>query len=295
MNPTAALGTPSVVQLPQGPIRTYRAGDGPVLVFVHGLFSNAAAWRHVVPLLADRFTCVTADWPFGSHHLPMHPGADLTPLGIAATVADTIDALGLDDVVLIGNDGGTMLSQLVAVHRPDRLAGLVLTSGDAFENFPPRMFDYLCWLARVPGGIAAAGQLLRVRPFRRLPNAYGWLAHTRIDHAVLDHYLAPLRRPEIRRDGVKFLRSVSNRPTLDAAARFAEFDRPVLIAWSADDRFFPVEHADRFAAAFPNARREVVAGARTYIADDEPGRLAELIADFAPTARRPVHTAAQEA
>lgn len=167
MDPTASLGPPQIVDLPQGPIRTYRSGNGPPLVFVHGLFSNAAAWRKVVPLLADRFTCITADWPFGSHHVPMRATADLTPQGIAETVADVLDALNLHDVTLVGNDGGTMLSQLVIAHRPDRLGAAVPTSGDAYENFPPRMFDYLCWMARVPGGMFAAGQSLRDPAIRR--------------------------------------------------------------------------------------------------------------------------------
>lgn len=280
MDVTAPLGRPNVVDLPQGPVRTYTCGDGPALVFVHGLFSNAAAWRKVVPLLSDRYTCVTADWPFGSHHIPMRDGADLTPRGIAETVADVLDALDLRDVVLIGNDGGTMLSQLVTAYRPERLAGLVLTSGDAFENFPPPMFRYLCWLARVPGGIALAGQALRIRPLRRMPNAYGWLAHERLSHRLLDHYLDPLRDPRLRRDGVSFLRSVSNSYTLDAARTFPRFEPPVLIAWSEDDKFFPVEHAARFASAFPNARQHIVPASRTYIADDQPERLAKLISDF---------------
>lgn len=280
MDVTAPLGRPHVVELPQGPVRTYSSGDGPTLLFVHGLFSNAAAWRKVVPMLAARYRCITADWPFGSHHLPMRDDADLTPRGIAETVADVIAALDLRDVVLIGNDGGTMLSQLVAAHRPERLAGLVLTSGDAFENFPPTMFKYLCWLARVPGGIAAAGHGLRIRPLRRTPNAYGWLAHDKLDHEVLDHYLTPLLDPQLRRDGIKFLRSVSNSYTLEAAEKFPEFIPPVLIAWSQDDKFFPIEHAARFATAFPDARQHVVPGARTYIADDQPERLAALISEF---------------
>lgn len=282
MRITEPLGTEQIVELQQGRIRTYVRGRGPVLVFVHGLFSNAAAWRHVVPLLADRYTCITADWPFGSHHIPMAPGADLTPRGIAETVADVLDALDLEEVTLIGNDGGTMLSQLVVAHRPDRLGAVVLTSGDAYENFAPTMFQYLCWLARVPGGIAVAGQALRVRSLRRLPMAYGWLAHTRLPHELLDHYLAPLRDRELRRDATAFLRSVDNAVTLEAATTFGDFDKPVLVVWSADDRFFPVEHAARLVADFPLASSAVVSSTRTYIADDQPRALAELIADFVP-------------
>jgi len=280
MDLTAALGPSTTVELPQGPIRAYSAGDGPPVVFVHGLFSNAAVWRHVVPLLREDYRCIAVDWPFGSHHLPMAADADLTPRGMAETVADVLEALDLSEVTLVGNDGGTMLCQLVCAYRAERVGRLILTSGDAFENFPPPMFDYLCWLARLPGGLAAVGQLLRVRPFRRMPIAYGWLSHRRVEDEVLDHYLGPLRDRALRRDGVKFLRAVSNHYTLEAAPLLRAFDRPVLLAWSADDRFFPIEHADRFADLFPDARTVILENSRTYVAEDQPEELARLIHRF---------------
>jgi pimeloyl-ACP methyl ester carboxylesterase len=57
-------------------------------------------------------------------------------------------------MTLVGNDGGGMLCQLVAVNDSERIGRLVVTPCDAYENFPPRMFDYLCWAARIPGAIA---------------------------------------------------------------------------------------------------------------------------------------------
>ncbi len=281
MTPTLALGAQRVVELAQGPVRMYERGEGSPIVFVHGLFANAAAWRKVVPLLAERHRCITADWPFGSHHVAMRPDADLTPSGIAGTVADLIAALDLRDVTLVGNDGGGMLYQLVVAHRPQRIERLVLTPCDAYENFPPPMFNYLCWLARVPGATALLAQTLRVRLVRRLPNAYGWLSHTTIEDEVLDHYLAPLRDAAVRRDAIKFLRSVSDRHTLEAARRFPSFRKPVLVAWASDDRFFPFAHAERLAADFPNAQLVTIRRSRTYVAEDQPQRLAELVAEFA--------------
>lgn len=281
LSATADLGIERIVELRQGPVRVYERGQGTPIVFVHGLFANAAAWRKVVPLLSGRHRCIAADWPFGSHHTAMHPDADLTPSGIANTVADLIAELDLRDVTLVGNDGGGMLCQLVVAHRPERIARLVLTPCDAYENFPPPMFDYLCWLARVPGATALLAHALRVRPLRRLPNSYGWLSHTTVEDEILDHYIAPLRDPAVRRDANKFLRSVSNRYTLEAARHFPHFTSPVLVTWAADDRFFPFTHAERFAADFPGARLVVLPNSRTYVAEDQPQRLAELIAEFA--------------
>lgn len=76
------------------------------------------------------------------------------------------------------------------------------------------------------------------------------------------------------------LRSLSNEHTLQAAEAFAQFTAPVLIAWGAQDRLFPRSLAQRLAAAFPDSRLEIIEGALTFVAEDEPARLAELIGDF---------------
>ena len=64
------------------------------------------------------------------------------------------------------------------------------------------------------------------------------------------------------------------------AAELAAFTRPALLAWAADDKFFPVEHARRLAAILPDARVELIPGSRTWVMLDQPERTASLIAEF---------------
>jgi pimeloyl-ACP methyl ester carboxylesterase len=84
----------------------------------------------------------------------------------------------------------------------------------------------------------------------------------------------------IRRDLRRLLNGLDPRYTLDAAARLSRFGRPALIAWSAEDRFFPPAHGQRLARILPDARLESIPGARTFSAEDRPERLAELIGSF---------------
>jgi pimeloyl-ACP methyl ester carboxylesterase len=67
---------------------------------------------------------------------------------------------------------------------------------------------------------------------------------------------------------------------VQAGDRLAQFTKPALIAWSADDEFFPVEDANRLAAALPNSRVEVIPHAKTFSMIDQPDILADLITDF---------------
>jgi pimeloyl-ACP methyl ester carboxylesterase len=262
-------------------IRAHVVGEGPAIVFVHGALVNANLWRRVVPRL-DGFTRVTLDLPLGSHLDPMPKDADLTPPALAELIADAIESLGLDRVTLVGNDTGGALTQLVATSRPERVGALVLTSCDAFDSFPPRFFELVLAPAKVPGVIPIAFGALRLRPLRRLPIAYGWLSNEAPEREVEDSYVLPvLTRGPIRRDVRKVLRGVDPSYTIDAATKLAHWDRPALIAWSQNDRFFPTDHAERLAKLIPGARLEWIEGARTFSAEDAPERLAGAIADFA--------------
>jgi pimeloyl-ACP methyl ester carboxylesterase len=261
-------------------IRAHVTGEGPPIVFVHGALVNANLWRKVVPRL-DGYTRVTLDLPLGSHLDPMPKEADMSARALAHLIADGIEALDLHDATVVGNDTGGGLTQIMAVHRPERIGSIVLTSCDAFDNFPPRFFRIVLAPARIPGTIPVAFGGLRLRPLRRLPIAYGWLTNAPIDPEADDSYVLPvLTRKEIRRDLRRLLSGLDPAETLDAAAKLTAWDRPALIAWSEKDRFFPPEHGERLAKLIPGARLEWIEGARTFSAEDRPERLAQAIAGF---------------
>jgi pimeloyl-ACP methyl ester carboxylesterase len=272
-------------RLSQGTVRYREVGAGEPVVLVHGLLTNSLLWADVALALAPGFRVIAPDWPLGAHALPLHPDADLTPPGLARLIADFLSALDLENVTLVGNDTGGALCQLVAVEHPERLGRLVLTPCDAYENFLPPMFRPLQLLARIPGAAWLIANALRPRFAQRLPNTFGWLSKRPLDPAVAKAFLRPMQSDRrIRRDVAALLRGISNRYTQEAAMRFGEFDKPVLLAWAPEDRFFKLRYAERMAGAFPNARLERIEDSYTFVSVDQPGRTAELIADFARAA-----------
>lgn len=269
------------VRLRQGTVRYRDLGAGETLLFVHGVAVNGDLWREVVPRLSEQYRCVVPDWPLGSHRLPMERDADLTPPGLARMIAELMEKLDLRRVTLVGNDTGGALAQLVAARHPERLARLVLVSCDLYEYFFPPLIKPLQVLARVPGFLALLGQALRARPLQRLPVAYGWLMKRPGARVQMDAYLDPPRNNAgVRRDLRKVLTSVNNRYTLEAAERLKSFERPTLLVWAKEERFFPVEAARRLAANMPDARLELVEDSYTFIPEDQPERLARLIDSF---------------
>jgi pimeloyl-ACP methyl ester carboxylesterase len=276
-------------ELPQGKIGYRESGEGPPIVFVHGLLVDGRLWRKVTPLLEDRFRCIVPDLPLGSHPTPMNADADLSPPGLARIVAGFLEALDLEDVVLVANDTGGAISQITAANHPDRIGRLLLTNCDAFDNFLPPAFRPLQWAARVPPVLNGVMQGMRFAPMRRLPNAFGWLIKHDFEGAPTREWVQPfLTDREIRRDTVKVLRGIDPRYTIEAAEKLRSFDRPTLLAWAVEDRFFKVSFAERLAATIRGATLERIEDSYTFVSEDQPERLAELIARFA---REPVAVA----
>jgi pimeloyl-ACP methyl ester carboxylesterase len=255
-------------------------GSGPTILFVHGLLVDGTLWRKVVARL-DGFRCIVPTLPLGSHRIPVRDRAALTPTGVADLIAEFMDRLDVSDVTIVANDTGGAITQLLLTRRPERVGRVVLTPCDAFENFLPPAFRPLQWLAKARL-LAAALLPLHIRRLRSTPLAYGLLTKRPIPAGVLDGWVSPaLGDRRIRGDVQHFTRHIDKRLTLDAARKLGGFDRPVLLAWSAEDRFFKIAFAERLAAVFPDARVEPVADAWTFLSEDQPEALAELVATFA--------------
>jgi hypothetical protein len=270
------------VTLNAGTIHYEIAGppDGRPVVFIHGYSMGSSLWRGLSERLAAcGFSCVAPTWPLGAHTEPMREDADLTMEGIAAMVGELLETLALEDVLLVGNDSGGAIAQVVATSTPERLGALVLTSCDAFEHFPPPILKPLIAAAHAGPAFDLVVQPLRTRFGRQ--RGFGALAHADIDALVVEWVRPALTNRGVRHDLRRFTQSLNPQTTVRAAARLPQFTKPALVAWSADDAFFPLEDGQRLAQALPNGRLEVIENARTFSMIDQPDRLAELIAEFA--------------
>ena len=276
------------VELPMGSIHYEEAGpaSGRPVVFVHGVLVDGAVWGKVPALVSERgLRCIAPTWPMGAHDQAMRPGTDLSPSGMAAIVAAFLDALDLRDVVLVGNDSGGAISQVVAAEHPGRLGALVLTNCDTLEHFPPLPLKFLPPLARVPAALRVAVSPYRFGPFRRSPLGFGLLTHTGFDH-LASRWIARLTGDRaVFEDARRFIAGMSKQATLAAADRLKTLGKPIVLAWGEDDIVFTPGQGKRFAETV-GARLEWVPRGRTFPMLDEPGRVAEIVAEVASAAER---------
>jgi pimeloyl-ACP methyl ester carboxylesterase len=278
MSISTELGSVKEVELSQGTIRYRERGSGEPIVFVHGMGVNGDLWRKIVPTLAKDYRCITPDWPLGSHDVAMKRSADLSPPGVARLIADFLEALDLEGVTLVGNDTGGGFAQIATAHHPERLDRLILTDCDAFENFPPRWTKPLAKIGYIPGAMRLLSII--VRPhfikllFARPVSKFGFPS------AIGRSYISHTRPAGVYRDAAKAVRQLAPIHTLTAAAKLRTFDKPALILWSPEDRFFPYEHGWRLAQTLPNARLADVHDSRAFISEDQPEQTTKAIADF---------------
>lgn len=269
------------IALATGTMRYRDVGAGAPLVFVHGILANSTLWREVIPALATQYRCIAPDLPLGGHVSPMSANADMTPAGVARLLGEFLDALHLDTVTLVGSDTGGAICQILLSQQPTRIARLVLTNCDAFEQFfPPLIQPFQSLAARFGDGfVNRLARLLQRRGAQRRFLAF--VARRHFDDATLDAYFTPLLTdPAIRHDATRFLAAVSKRYTLAAAQTFGQFMSPVLLVWGTNDLFFSRTLAKRLQAAFPHATLKWVSGSRAFVSEDQPQILAQHIQEF---------------
>ena len=183
----------------------------------------------------------------------MKPDADLSPTGIAATIASFLEALDLEDVTIVGNDSGGAMSQVLVTRHPERIGRLVLTNCDTHENFPPGIFKAMPPLAKLPGGMALLAAPFRIGALARA--AFKPFAKNPIPADLVASWMEPgLHDPGVKRDAKKVTVGMNKRYTLEAAEKLRGSELPILLTWAPGDRFFPIKYAERLAAEAPNAR-----------------------------------------
>lgn len=269
------------IELGGATVRYTDAGTGPTIVFVHGVYVCGGLWHDIVERL-PRYRCVVPTWPLGGHDDPA-PTADLSARAVAAMIPAFLEALDLYDVTLVGNDtgGGLCLAALATGHAGlSRIGRLVLTNCDSYEHFPPKGFDTITAISRkVPAFGKAFLGFLSSKPGRRF-----FMKSVTVHppaSAVADRVFGAFATSRAARvDALRTTQSLHPSVTLDAVDALRAFDRPVLLAWGDTDQLFPMAHAERLQADFPDATLRPIADAATYVMLDQPDELARAIDEF---------------
>ena len=138
-------------------------GDGPPLFLIHGIGAARDAWRLMVPILAEHYSCITYDLR-GHGASPMPSGE----FGLDQLV-DDLEALrsrlGIDKAHFAGHSLGGMIGPAYARKHPDRVLslGLLSTAAGRTEDDSAKVWGVVA--AMENNGIEATLQTLVDRWF----------------------------------------------------------------------------------------------------------------------------------
>lgn len=250
-------------------------GSGTPLLLCHGNPTWSFLYRHIVQALRDRFRCVAVDYVgFGLSDRP--DGYGYTIAEHARTVGELVDHLGLDGVVLMGQDWGGPIGTAVAVDRADRFRGVVLGNTWFWPSDHPSFQVF----SRLMGSRPLQRQILERNFFveRLMPMAMA----RQLTPAEMDHYRRAQPTPRARRGVATMPRQIlAARPLLERLSRAVPARlgaKPALMVWGMKDLAFrPKLILPRMRSAFPDHVVVELAGAKHYIQEDAPDEIADAI------------------
>jgi 3-oxoadipate enol-lactonase len=241
-------------------------GTGDPLVLLHGTSSSRVSWMQVAPLLSDRFTVLTPEFP-GSGET-VDPGGPLEVLDLATQAIAVADAVGAERFHLGGWSLGAVVAAAAASLAPGRVRSLTLVAGWARTDARMR-FTFDLW-----------SRLIQADPelFARYAYADGMTAGA-IEAAGLEaiEALVPITAATL---APGTLRQVELDTRVDITARLAEIKAPTIVVGGVEDRWVDIVHSRHLATAIAGAKLvELPCG--HLIPMEQADALAGLIADHA--------------
>ncbi|CAN5744518.1 alpha/beta fold hydrolase [soil metagenome] len=257
------------------------SGDGPAVLFIHGILGSHRNWAHLVDRLDDHHRVVAPDL-FG-HGASAKPVGDYSLGAHAATLRDLLDRLDIDRVTLVGHSlGGGIAMQFLYLF-PERVDRLVLVaSGGLGRSVSPLLRS-----AALPGAewflplIASNWVRERAEGLGRTLGKVGWRASSDVAEAWWG--FSSLADADSRRAFLATARSVIDPggQTVSAHNHLPLANEILtLIVWGTRDRMIPTWHATAAQRAFSGSRVELFEGAGHFPHLDEPDRFADLLGTF---------------
>jgi pimeloyl-ACP methyl ester carboxylesterase len=262
------------------PINTIELGEGPPIVFVHGLSGCWQNWLEQLPVLAREHRVVALDLP-GFGYSPM-PAREISIPGYARLLDGLFAELDIDAAVVVGNSMGGFIATELAISFPQRVERLVLVSAAGLSTYnEPRAARAMPALRRLDRVLAATtawavakADVTMRRP--RLRDATLWIAA-----AHPSRLPAPLAAEQVRGAGKPgFLSALGAVTGYDVRERLPEIACPTLIVWGARDRLVSVRDADVFAELIGDSRKVVFEDTGHVAMLERPQAFNALLRDF---------------
>jgi pimeloyl-ACP methyl ester carboxylesterase len=276
----ASFSTVQTVSVHGRSVSYLQAGEGPLLLLVHGMAGTARNWEAVIEPLALHNTVIAPDFP---GHGDSEPGGGDYSLGsLASGLRDLMIALGHERATLVGHSLGGGVALQFTYQFPEMVERLVLVSSGG--------------LGPEVGAVLRAAALPGANLFIRATASPGaaagsWISgalgkvglRPNADLAEVGRAYASLADADRRKAFLSTLHAVVDTDGQRVAALdrlYLAEDLPVLIVWGERDPIIPVAHGRAAHAQMPGSRLEVFPGVGHVPQLEAPGRFAAVLQRF---------------
>jgi pimeloyl-ACP methyl ester carboxylesterase len=226
-------------------VRYVDAGEGPVVVLLHGFASSIENWVKVMPELTKSYRVIALDLRgFGWTD---RPETDYSPEAQAKLVAALLDERGVHGKAsIVAHSWGSSVALAFALAQPERVERLALYDAWVYDNQLPSMFH----MARAPGiGEMLFGLFYDQRADERITQAF--YDPEFISEALVEDVERAFDRPGTRAAalstvrGMDFTRMESKYPSVKV---------PTLLLWGREDLVTPVSIGERLLRSLPQSK-----------------------------------------
>jgi pimeloyl-ACP methyl ester carboxylesterase len=257
------------------PANVIELGDGPPLLFVHGLSGCWQNWLENMPRFARTHRVVAVDLPgFGASPMPRE---QISIPGYARFLERVCDMLSIDAAAVVGNSMGGYVAAELAIASPRRVERLMLVSaaGLSAEHLQR---DHVMTGARVVAAVMTRS-VARHEWYARRPGLRRIALSFVVRHP--DRLSVPLAHELMRGSGKPgFLPAMEAIVAHRISERLPQIACPALVVWGEDDRVIPVRDAKRFGELIPDVRVEVWPDTGHVAMLERPERFNDLLEAF---------------
>jgi pimeloyl-ACP methyl ester carboxylesterase len=237
------------------------AKTSPVLLLLHGFPTSSNMFRNVIGRLGKSFRVIAPDYPgYGFSSMPDHKSFSYNFENMAKIMLEFTEKLELSKYIVYLMDYGAPIGLRMALKSPDKIAGLIVQNGNAYEE---GLRDFWIPMKRYwaePSAENFKGLFLSDPGAAKWQYTEGVLDVSLVDPSTwtldqvgLDHP----GNPEIQLDMLYDYRT--NLPLYpDFQAFFRKYQPPTLIVWGKNDTVFPTEGAVPYKRDLPNAETHLI-------------------------------------
>jgi pimeloyl-ACP methyl ester carboxylesterase len=257
--------------------------DAPVVLLLHGFPTSSHMFRNLIPALADRYRVIAPDYPgFGQSAMPDRGQFTYSFARFAELVDGLLAQLGHQRYAMYVMDYGAPVGYRLALKHPERVAGLIIQNGNAYEEGLAKFWDPIkAYWADASAAHRAALSVLVAPATTKFQYTDGVADLSRIDPDNWVHDQALLDRPgnaDIQLD--LFYDYRTNVPLYpDFQAFFRERKPPAIILWGANDKIFPPVGAYPYKRDLPGVEFHLFDTGH-FALEDKGDEMTPLIRDF---------------